>query len=31
MVRGRVLIVIPADAARVEAGREVEIILLDGL
>jgi molybdopterin molybdotransferase len=31
MVRGRVLIVVPADAARVEAGREVEIILLDGL
>jgi molybdopterin biosynthesis enzyme len=31
MVRGRVLIVIPADAARVEAGREVEVILMDGL
>ncbi len=30
MVRGRVLIVIPADTARVEAGREVEIILMDG-
>jgi molybdopterin molybdotransferase len=30
MVHSRVLIVVPADAARVEAGREVEIILLDG-
>jgi molybdopterin biosynthesis enzyme len=31
MVRGRVLIVVPADAARLEAGREVEILLMDGL
>jgi molybdopterin molybdotransferase len=31
MVRGRVLIVVPADAARIEAGREVEILLMDGL
>jgi molybdopterin molybdotransferase len=31
MVRGRVLIVVPADAARIEAGREVEILLTDGL
>ena len=30
MVRSRVLIVVPADAARLEAGREVEIILMDG-
>ncbi len=30
MVRGRVLIVVPADASRIEAGREVEILLLDG-
>jgi molybdopterin molybdotransferase len=31
MVRGRVLIVVPADAARLEAGREVEILLMNGL
>ncbi|MGZ5514024.1 MAG: molybdopterin molybdotransferase MoeA [Candidatus Aminicenantales bacterium] len=31
MVRGRVLIVVPADAARLEAGCEVEILLMDGL
>ena len=31
MVRSRVLIVVPADASRLEAGREVEILLLDGL
>ncbi len=30
MVRGRVLIVVPADAARIEAGREVEVLLMDG-
>lgn len=30
MVRSHVLIVVPADAARLEAGREVEIILMDG-
>ncbi len=30
MVHGRVLIVVPADAARLEAGREVEIIFMDG-
>ena len=30
MVRGRVLIVVPADASRLEAGREVEILLMDG-
>lgn len=30
MVRGRVLIVVPAEAARLEAGREVEILFLDG-
>jgi molybdopterin molybdotransferase len=30
MVRGRVLIVVPADATRLEAGREVEILLMDG-
>jgi molybdopterin molybdotransferase len=30
MVRGRVLIVVPADAGRVEAGREVEIMFTDG-
>lgn len=31
MVRGRVLIVVPADAGRIEAGREVEILFLDGI
>jgi molybdopterin molybdotransferase len=30
MVHGRVLIVIPADAGRVDAGREVEVLLMDG-
>ena len=30
MVHGRVLIVVPADAARLEAGREVEILYADG-
>jgi molybdopterin molybdotransferase len=30
MVRSRVLIVVPADVARIEAGREVEIIFMDG-
>jgi len=30
MVRGRVLIVVPAEAARIEAGREVEVLLMDG-
>jgi molybdopterin biosynthesis enzyme len=30
MVRSRVLIVVPADAARLEAGREVEILFMDG-
>ena len=30
MVRGRVLIVVPADAARLEAGREVEVLFMDG-
>lgn len=30
MVHGRVLIVVPADAERIEAGREVEIIPLGG-
>ena len=30
MVRGRVLIVVPADAARLEAGREVDILYMDG-
>jgi len=30
MVRSRVLIVIPADVSRLEAGREVEIIFMDG-
>jgi molybdopterin molybdotransferase len=30
MVRGRVLIVVPAEAARLEAGREVETIFMDG-
>jgi len=31
MVHGRVLIVVPAEVARIEAGREVEILLMDGL
>ncbi len=31
MVRGRILIVVPAEAARLEAGREVEILFMDGL
>jgi molybdopterin molybdotransferase len=30
MVRSRVLIVVPDDVSRIEAGREVEIIFLDG-
>jgi molybdopterin molybdotransferase len=30
MVRGRVLIVVPADVSRLEPGREVEILPLDG-
>jgi molybdopterin molybdotransferase len=30
MVHGRVLIAVPADTGRIEAGREVEILLLDG-
>ncbi len=30
MVHGRVLIAVPADAAGLEAGREVEIIFMDG-
>jgi molybdopterin molybdotransferase len=30
MVHGRVLIVVPADVSRLEAGREVEVIFLDG-
>lgn len=30
MVRGRVLIVVPADIGRVEAGREVEVVFMDG-
>jgi molybdopterin molybdotransferase len=30
MVRSRVLIVVPADAAKLEAGREVEVIFMDG-
>ena len=30
MVRSRVLIVVPADAAHLDAGREVEILFLDG-
>lgn len=30
MVRGRVLIIVPADSGRIEAGREVEILFLDG-
>jgi molybdopterin molybdotransferase len=30
MVRSRVLIVVPANAARLEAGREVEILFMDG-
>ena len=30
MVRSRALIVVPADAARIEAGREVEILYMDG-
>jgi len=30
MVRGRVLIVVPADTARIEAGGEVEILFMDG-
>ncbi len=30
MVHGRVLIVVPADEARLEAGREVEILYADG-
>lgn len=30
MVRGRVLIVVAADAGRVEAGREVDVIFTDG-
>ncbi len=30
MVRGRVLIVVPADASRLEAGRRVEVIFMDG-
>ena len=30
MVRGRVLIVVPADVARIEAGGEVEILFMDG-
>ncbi len=29
MVRGRVLIVVPADAGRIDAGQEVEILFLD--
>jgi molybdopterin biosynthesis enzyme len=30
MVRGRVLIVVPADVSRLEPGSEVEILPLDG-
>jgi len=30
MVRSRVLIVVPADVARLDAGREVEVIFMDG-
>ncbi|NTU51403.1 MAG: hypothetical protein HGA94_03070 [Candidatus Aminicenantes bacterium] len=30
MVHGRVLIVVPADVARIEAGREVDILYMDG-
>ena len=30
MVRSRVLIVVPADVSRIEAGREVEILFMDG-
>ena len=30
MVRSRVLIVVPADVSRLEAGREVEVIFMDG-
>ncbi len=30
MVRSRVLIVVPPDVARIEAGREVEILFMDG-
>jgi molybdopterin molybdotransferase len=30
MVNGRVLIVVPADVARIEAGREVDILYMDG-
>lgn len=30
MVRGRVLIVVPAEAARLDAGREVDVIFMDG-
>ena len=30
MVRSRVLIVVPADVSRLEAGREVEILFMDG-
>jgi molybdopterin molybdotransferase len=30
MVRSRALIVVPADVRRIEAGREVEIIFMDG-
>lgn len=30
MVHGRVLIVVPADASRLEAGREIEILYADG-
>jgi molybdopterin molybdotransferase len=30
MVHGRVLIVVPADAGRIEAGGEVEVIFMDG-
>jgi molybdopterin molybdotransferase len=30
MVRSRVLIVVPAEARHIEAGREVEILFMDG-
>lgn len=31
MVRGRVLIIVPAEAGRIEAGAEVEILVMDGV
>jgi molybdopterin biosynthesis enzyme len=31
MVQGRVLIVVPAEVGRIEAGSEVEIMFMDGI